>query len=86
MIGLPNMGCAVVGILPVQNRVLRQVMLRFKVEVVVVDVVVQMVIDDVLDVVPVQLMRVLHVVHHVVSMIMHVHFVALKGKFMVLVS
>ena len=69
-----------------QNRVLRQMMLRVKVEVVVVDVVVQMVIDDVLDVVPVQLVRVGHVVHHVVSMIMHVHFVALEGNVTALVS
>ena len=50
---LQNLNYTVVGILPVQNRVLRQMMLRVKVEVVVVDVVVQMVIDDVLDVVPV---------------------------------
>ena len=57
--------------------------LRVEVEVIVVHVIVEMMVDDVFDVVPVQLVRVLHMIHHIVPVIMNVHLMALGNGNMV---
>ena len=53
-------------------------MLGVEVEVVVMHVIVHVMVNDVLDMIPVQLMRILHVIHHVVPMIVDVDFMTLE--------
>ena len=54
-----------------------QVMLSMEIEMIVMNVIMKMMIHDVFNMISMQLMCILHVIHHVVAMIVNVHLVTL---------